>query len=659
MIKSNNQFSDIKNSDLDFGIDPAKDFYNFVNNNWKNHHPIPSDKSRYGIFDILTEKNEILIRKILENSSDRRKTKRSKLEIQLGNLYRSGMNTRKIESIGIKALSDKINLINNLRRKSELVGILSYLHKFKISPVFYFYGSPDPGDCEVNIAHISQGGLGLSDRDYYLNDDKYSVELRTEYIKHMIKMLSLSGIPESDAKIYSDNIIKFETRLAACSMSRLELRDPHKTYNKRSLKELVRLSPEFNWEEYFKQIGCSGIDKINVCQPEFLKTFNLMISDESLKFWKMYLLWYLINSSAPYLSSDFVKENFNFYGKIVSGKKKLPARWKRVLKVCNTYLGDSVGQIFIKQHFSQKSKLKMLELVSNLKSAFKSRITKLDWMSQETKNKALEKLDLMRVKIGYPDKWKDYSEMIISKDSYYNNVLNGKKYAFEYLINKIGKPVDKSDWEINAQTVNAYYNPLLNEIVFPAAILQAPFYYPEDDDAINYGAIGMVIGHEMTHGFDDQGKQYDKTGNLKNWWTRDDSKNFNKRSKILIEQFNSYTVLEEIYADGKLSLGENIADLGGLKIAIDAYLLTKNENKTKRVSGSFTGIQKFFLSYSRIWAQNIRYKELIRLTKEDVHSIGKLRVNGPLSNMEEFHRAFNVKPGDKMYISSKKRARIW
>ena len=622
MIKSNNQFSDFNHPSLDFSLDPTQDFYSFANNKWKLSNPVPSDRSRYGIFDKLAEKNETLLRKILEEASDTKNRTKSSLTNQIGNYYLSGMNTLKIERLGIDVLSEKIDRINKLTDKSELANIIAYFHKFRISPVFHFYGSPDPGNSEMNIAHLSQGGLGLSDRDYYLNDDQYSVELRSEYKKHIINMFILTGITEKTAISYSANILRFETRLAVCSMTRLEKRDPHKTYNKMNLEEFIKISPDYDWTEYFTSIGLNDPGIINICQPDFFRVLSMMISDEDLTIWKEYLLWYLINSTAIYLSSDFVKENFNFYGKVISGNKKLLPRWKRVLNSCNNYLGDSLGQIFVKKHFSSESKQRMLELVVNLKASLESRISNLDWMSQDTKEKAIDKLKNIRVKIGYPDKWKNYSSINTTKDRYLDNVLNGKKFAFNYLLNKIGNPVDRDEWELNVQTVNAYYNPLLNEIVFPAAILQPPFFYA-DDEVINYGAIGMVIGHEMTHGFDDQGRQYDKNGNLKNWWTEEDSKKFKKRSQVLIEQFDSYIVLRDIHADGKLCLGENIADLGGLNIALDALKKSRKRSILVKDPGKFTDIQRFFLSYSRIWAQNIRDKEILRLTKEDVHSLGK------------------------------------
>jgi putative endopeptidase len=450
--------------------------------------------------------------------------------------------------------------------------------------------------------------------------------------------------------------MSIETRLAKASMTRLDRRDPEKTYHKMDLAALQELSPGYNWDKFFSAVGLPGQKEINVAMPEFFKEISKMMAEVPVNDWKAYLEWNLINSAASYLSSDFVNQNFNFYGKVMQGQEKIRDRWKRVQGTVSGSLSEAIGQLYVAEYFPPLAKERMVKLVQNLRVSLGQRIDQLAWMSDETKAKAHEKLAAINVKIGYPDKWRDYSGLEIKKDSYLDNVIRAWKFEFVYDRDKINKPVDKAEWYMPPQMVNAYYSPQMNEIVFPAAILQPPFFYLDADDAVNYGAIGVVIGHEITHGFDDQGCKYDKDGNMNNWWTEEDGKRFEVRTKVLADQYDKFIVLDTMHANGKLSLGENIADLGGLNIAYQAYRLASKE--TESIDG-FTPDQRFYLAYAHLWASNIRDKEIQRLTKEDVHSLGRFRVLGPLRNVPNFYKSFNIKEGDYMYLPESERAVIW
>lgn len=659
MAKSSISIHGIDPSDLDTSTLPEKDFYQYANGGWISKHTLPPDRSRYGSFDKLTDQNEKLLLDILKESANNIDKTDSLLIRQIGCFYLSGMDTVTIEKKGFSALSELLKPVKTISNIAELINQIAYLHKYRISPLFNFYSSPDPGNSNQVISHFTQGGLGLSDRDYYLSDDKTSKELLKEYKKHIVKIFTLAGETNEDSVHFSDTIIEIETQLAEYSMTRHEKRDPYLTYNKMDIDELSQLSPAINWKSYFKGIGLVDPGPISVGQTLFFEELSNMVCNIDINSWKVYLTWNIINCTAANLNDKFVNQNFEFYGKMLTGSKKLLPRWKRTLATCNFGLGDSIGQIYINKYYSSESHSRIISLIENLMFVFGKRIQELEWMSNITKKKALDKLNKMKVKIGYPSKWKDYSSVKVSKTDYLNNILNSRKFYFDYSIKKVGKSVDRDDWEIFPQTVNAYYNPLLNEIVFPAAILQPPFFYNKGDDAINYGAIGVVIGHEMTHGFDDQGRQYDKNGNLRNWWTKEDSKQFQAKTQVLIDQFNKFIVVDNIHSDGVLSLGENIADLGGLSISYEAYINSqKGKNHSEKIDG-LSDKQRFFLSYSRIWAQNIRKKEMIKRTKEDVHSLGKFRVNGPLPNLEEFYRAFNIKSKSDIYIPKSKRAKIW
>ena len=653
--KTTEKEKSIKVEDMDMSVLPQVDFDNYANGGWKANNPLPDDKSRFGTFDKLRDEAEKQLQLLFDRVTSEQH-ERGSIGQKIADLYNLGMDSVTIKKQGIASLRPYLNEIEYCSSIEEIQELISKYHALGIGPLFSFFGSPDKQNSDWVIAQLYQGGLGLTDRDYYINDDNRSLEIRMEYVKHLIQMHVLVGDNEAVASNKANRIMAFETRLAKASMTRLERRDPHATYNKMDLSTLTELSPDFNWEMFFNTIKLPNQQEINIGMPLFFAEISKMFTEVPLDDWKIYLSWEMLNSSASLLSSDFVNQNFQFYGKVMKGQEKDRDRWKRVQGLTNSVLSEAIGQLYVAEYFPPEAKERMVNLVENLRVSLGQRINQLEWMSDETKLKAHEKLATINVKIGYPDKWRDYSDLKIEKDSYLENVMRSRAFSAAYNLNKINKPVDKSEWFMSPQTVNAYYSPQMNEIVFPAAILQPPFFYLNADDAVNYGAIGVVIGHEITHGFDDKGRKYDKDGNLNDWWTDEDGKRFDERASVLIKQFDEFIVIDSIHADGKLTLGENIADLGGLNIALQAF--HNGSSQTELIDG-FTPEQRFFLSYAHLWAANVRDKEILRLNKEDVHSLGRFRVLGPLRNMPEFHKAFDVKDGDYMYLAEADRAVIW
>jgi len=645
----------IDRADMDLSINPAADFDNYANGGWKVNNPLPADKSRFGSFDKLRDTAEKQLQALFSKVTSE-KHEQGTVEQKIADMYNMGMDSATIEKQGAAPLKPYLAEIATIKTADD---VQAKLNKFQASgngTLFAFFSSPDNENSNWVIAQLYQAGLGLSDRDYYLNDDSRSKEIRDEYAVHVGKMFKLAGFDETTALAKAATIMSFETRLANASMTRLDMRDPEKTYHKMDLAGLTQLSPGYDWNKFFAAVGLPNQKEINVAMPEFFKEIGKMMGDVPVSDWKVYLEWNVINSAASYLSSDFVNQNFNFYGKVMQGQEKIRDRWKRVQGTVSGSLSEAIGQLYVAEYFPPEAKDRMVKLVENLRISLGQRIDQLAWMSDDTKSKAHEKLAAINVKIGYPDKWRDYSGLEIKKDSYLDNVLRAWKFEFDYDRDKINKPVDRLEWLMPPQMVNAYYHPLMNEIVFPAAILQPPFFYLDADDAVNYGAIGVVIGHEITHGFDDQGRKYDKDGNMNDWWTEDDGKRFDERAKVLSDQYDAFVVLDTIHANGKLSLGENIADLGGLNIAYQAYKMASKETET--ING-FTPDQRFYLAYAHLWASNVREKEILRLTTEDVHSLGRFRVLGPLRNLPNFHKAFNIKEGDYMFLSDSERAVIW
>lgn len=656
--KSENTPPAINKEDMDVSVKPQDDFYRYANGGWMRNHPLPEEYSRYGSFDKLQEDNDKRLHDLVEELA-KGQGDNNAVGKKIGDFYASGMDTALIEKEGIQPLKSYFDRINQLQSVADVQKLIAEFHKMGISSLFNFYGEPDSKNSEMMIGVLYQGGLGLSDRDYYVSTEKRAVDIRNEYVQHMQRMFKLLGVPAEEATAKADRIMKLETTLANSSFTRLEQRDPEKNYNKKSYAEVKTLLSSFDLDTYFKGIGLSNPGDLNVAQVKFFTDLNALMPKIDLQTWKDYLTWNLIHNTAGYLNNDFVNEQFAFYGKFLSGQPKIKPRWKRVLSATNNTLGEALGQMFVKKYFPPEAKERMLKLVENLRTSLGQRIKNLDWMGDSTKTKALEKLAAINVKIGYPDKWRDFSGLNIQRQAYVMNMLEGNKFETEYQLSKIGKPVDKDEWFMTPQTVNAYYSPNMNEICFPAGILQPPFFFMNADDAVNYGAIGVVIGHEITHGFDDQGRLFDKKGNLTNWWTEEDATRFKERTQKLVDQFNSFTVLDSVKADGALTLGENIADLGGLNISYDALQMALKEHPVKEKIDGFTPEQRFFLAYAHVWGQNIRPEEILRRTKEDVHSLGEFRVNGPLPNLPAFHAAFGLKEGDKMYLPADKRAVIW
>ena len=644
-------------ANLDTTINPVTDFYLYTNGGWLKNHPMPAEYSRYGSFDKLGEENDKKVRELVENLAKEQHDDGS-IAQKIGYFVAAGMDTMKIETEGINPLKPEFEKIQKVASIKDIPGLIAYYHSMDINPLFSFYGESDSKNSDMVITQLGQGGLGLGDRDYYVGTDPHSKEIQTEYVKHIVKMFGFAGYSK-EAELWSKQVMLIETRLAKASKTRLELRDPESNYHKMKLVDVQTLAPNYDWTAYFSTVGLSIPGDINVCQPEFFKEVNIILKDNSIDDWKAYLTWTLINNMAPYLSSEFTNQNFEFNGKFMSGKKIILPRWRRVLNTTNGTIGEALGQLYVEKYFPASSKERMLKLVENLRVALSEQINGLVWMGDSTKIKAQEKLKAITVKIGYPEKWRDYSNLKIDKDSYVLNVLKGRKFNFDFNVSLINKPVDRTLWGMTPQTVNAYYNPSNNEICFPSGILQPPFFFPEADDAVNYGAIGVVIGHEISHGFDDQGRQYDAKGNLVDWWTAEDAKQFSERTNILIQQFNHFEVLDSTYANGALTLGENIADLGGLNISYTALQKALKENPAPAKTEGFTPEQRFYLAYSHVWGQHISDKEILRRTKEDVHSLGRFRVLGPLPNLSDFHKAFNIKPGDAMYLAEDKRAIIW
>ncbi|BDX39520.1 endothelin-converting protein [Tenuifilaceae bacterium CYCD] len=646
-------------ANMDLTVKPGEDFNAYANGNWIKNAKMPDDKSRYGSFDILKEENDLLVKEILEKAAQKTDAVKGSNWQKVGDFYASGMDTANIEKLGYEPIKEELKKIADIKSTEDLQNEIIALHQQYIIPLFVPYAGQDQKNTEVIVVNLGSAGLGLPDRDYYLNEDPRSAEIRKDYVEHLKAMFTLLEYTPEQAATVADQIMKFETRLAKVTQTRLEQRNPYLTYNKVTLEEMQKLAPTFNWTNYFKGIGIDAPKDLVIDNPKFYTEISKMQNEVSLDEWKNYLVWNVVNSRASFLSSAFENQNFDFYSRKLSGKEVNIPRWQRIANTANSAIGELVGQIFVETNFPPAAKEKMVALIGNLKLAFKDRISNLTWMNDSTKAKALDKLATMVVKVGYPDKWKDYSNLDIVRDNYAENIKRASEFSFRDNMNKLGKPVDRTEWGMTPQTVNAYYNPLMNEIVFPAGILQAPFFNLNADDAVNYGAIGVVIGHEMTHGFDDQGRNFDKNGILTDWWTKEDSEKFNALTQPLVDEYSNFVAIDSLHLDGKLTLGENIADYGGLTISYLAFQKSLEGKEAPKSIDGFTANQRFFLSYANVWRQIIRDKELMRRVKEDVHSPGKFRVNGALFNIPEFYDAFEISPNDPLYIAPEKRAKIW
>ncbi len=640
---------------IDKSVSPKTDFYQYANGTWLKNNPVPADQPRWGSFDVLADANNKKIKMMVEEAAADKGAEMGTPRQKLRDFYNTAMDTVAIESQGITLLKEQFYLIDKISNKQQLIETIATMHKSGFGGVFNFYVYRDIKKSDENICYFSQGGLGLPDRDYYTKTDDKSVKIREEYLKHVSKMLSMSGDKNPD--VNAKKVMAIETIFAKASKSRVDLRDDEKNYNRYDFGKLIALTPSIDWNTYLTITGATTKFPMSMNQPEFYQRLNTMFDSLSVDDWKAYLNWHLIHESAPYLSSNFINENFSFYGTILSGTKVMRPRWKRVLNACDEAIGEVVGKVYVDKYFSESSKIRVKKMVDNLLAAYKVRIQNLDWMSPETKLKALEKLSMFNTKLGYPDKWKDYSKLEIKTDGYIANMIRSSVFDYNRMIAKLGQPVDKSEWQMLPHQVNAYYEPTLNEIVFPAAIMQPPFFYPDADDAVNYGAIGAVIGHEITHGFDDQGSKYDGKGNLSDWWTDLDRSKFDAKSKVLIEEFNAYEALPGLKVNGELTIGENIADLGGITTSLAAYHLSLG-GKPAQVIDGFTGDQRYFLAFAQVWRGSFKDEYLRNMVLTNEHSPGNFRAY-TVTNLTEFYQAFDVKPGDKMYREEAIRAKIW
>lgn len=649
----------IDKNNMDLSVNPGDDFYIYSNGTWIKNNPLPPDMGRYTAFDELIENNRKQINSLIEDASKDSKSAKGSNKQKIGDFYLSGMDEAKIDALGYEPIKGYLDKIKSISSKTDLIKYTAYLHSYGMYPLFYAGGTIDVKNSDYVITLVYQSGLGLPDKNYYLKEDERSKAVREEYQRQIARMLSLIGNDQTSAENKAKMIYDFELKLADISFTKTDLQVPAKNYNKMSLKDLSELCESIDWTLYFKEFGLSEPGDINVAQKPYFEGLGKIFREANLEDLKCYYEWVVLRSNATNLSSDIVNQNFEFSGKFMSGLKEMRPRWKRVTDVVNGSLGDVLGELYVEKYFPPASKKRVLELVENLRLAMKERISRLTWMSEQTKQNAIEKLERITVKIGYPDKWKDYSSLDIDRDSYFENVQKTKHFEFLRNLKKIGKPVDKTEWGMTPQTVNAYYSSTRNEIVFPAGILQPPFFWADADDAVNYGAIGVVIGHETTHGFDNRGRQFDKDGNMKDWWTEEDSKNFEKQTQVLVDIFNNYKMLDTLHVDGKMTLGENIADLGGLSISLEALKKAWEKNPPKKEIDGFTPLQRFFLSYAQIWRGSIRDKELMRRLREDEHSPSEARVNGTLYSVPEFYEAFNIQPTDKRYLAPEKRPVVW
>jgi putative endopeptidase len=643
-------------TNLDKTCKPCDDFFQFAMGGWMKTNPIPPEYSSWGSFTVLLDKNQQNLRQILEAAAQANAPAGSN-ERKLGDFYASCMDTGAIEGAGAKPIEAEMLRIAQIKGAVDLQADVAHLQAKGIGAMFRFSSRQDAKDSSLEIATANQGGLGLPERDYYLRDDEKSKKLRDEYLKHMAKMFELLGDSADKVEAEANAVLALETSLAKASMSNVEVRDPNKTYHKMTLGELQPLTPNFQWKAYFAAVGQPDLRELNVGQPEFFKALDAQLTSAPLEDWKTYLRWHLVDTTAPGLSEPFVTEDFEFHGKALRGAKEILPRWKRCAQATDGNLGEALGQLYVQKYFPPEAKAHALEMVHNLVAALHDDLQTLPWMGPETRAQATAKLTAFGVKIGYPDKWRDYSSLKIVRASYMQNELSGAEFEFQRQLNKIGKPVDRTEWGMTPPTVNAYNRSSMNEIVFPAGILQPPFYDPKADDAVNYGGMGAVIGHEITHGFDDQGSKFDAKGNLKNWWSADDLKNFHERSQCVSEQFDGYVVDGDLHENGKLVLGESIADLGGLTISYAAYEKSLQGKQRPADKDGFTAEQRFFLGWAQVWGANERMEYARLLTNTDPHPLPRFRGNGPLSNMAEFEKAFGCKKGDAMV--REKICKIW
>lgn len=653
---NNKQASDALHMNwLNTNIQPAQDFYSYANGNWQKNNPIPPEYASWGSFNLVNEKVQEIIHQMLIKASENTKAKPGSIEQKVGDFYFSGMDEESINKLGITPLHDEFAKIDNLKSFSDLQHELIHLHQIGVDALFGFGSMQDFKNSTLMIGALVQSGLGLPDREYYLSENAKFKLIREAYVNHMVKMFELLGEQPDKAANDAKVVMNIETKLASISMSQIDQRDPNAVYHMMTLTELDKITPNFSWTQYFQAIGQANIKNINLAMPDFFKGTNELLKTISLEEWKTYLRWHLVDAFASYLSKPFVDQNFKMITAL-SGTEKILPRWKRVVSTENGALGFAIGKMYVEKYFSPASKEAVLEMLQNIRAVMTEDINTLSWMTPATRKEALKKLELMEERVGYPAKWRDYSSLKIDRGSYVLNVIRANQFLIKRDLNKIGKPVDRSEWGMTPQTINAYYDPSMNNLNIPAGILQAPFFDPTAPAAVNYGSIGFVMGHEMTHGFDDQGAKFDGQGNLKDWWTPTDLAKFNKATQCIVNQFSNYVVDGDMHVQGKLVVGEATADLGGITLAYRAFHRSKEYKNAKTIEG-MTPDQQFFLGTAHVWAMNIRPQQIRNQVTTDPHPPAQYRVNGSLANMPQFQQAFNIPENSPMV--NKNRCVIW
>ena len=652
--KNDKKYIDPANMDL--SVKPGDDFYEYANGKWLKTNPIPPSKTGWGSFNVLREESSTNLKGLLEDAT--KNLGKSRITQMTGDFYLSGMDSAAVEKAGYAPIKNELDRLEKITSLNEIISEIATLRTRGIaSPLFGFYVGQDAKKVTQYIAQFGQGGTTLPDRDYYLKDDARSLKIRKEYISYMNDMFKLVGTTPQKASENATSILALETKIANAQMTRVEMRDPQRMYNKFFVDDFSKSTHAINWRNLMEKMKVTGQDSIIVSNPGFLRFADSLLTATPVATWKTYLQWYVIKNAASYLSNDFVERNFQF-SKVLTGQKVNTPRWQRMSNLIDENLGEMLGQLYVEKYFKPEAKIRMIELVNNLQQTLQDRINKLPWMSAVTKAKALLKLQAFTKKIGYTDKWKTYDGVIITKNSLLDNIRNCSVWSYNERVKKLGKPIDKTEWGFTPATINASYNPPKNEITFPAGILQFPFFDFGADDAVNYGGIGAVIGHEMTHGFDDQGRQFDADGNLRDWWTEEDAKQFKTKADMVVNQFNGFTVLDTLHVNGKLTLGENIADLGGLNMAYEAFKKTPQGQSTTKIDG-FTPDQRFFLSWAQVWRGNYLPETTAQLILTDPHAPGQFRTIAPLVNIDAFYKAFDVKQGDKLFKPESERIKIW
>ena len=650
--------SGIDLANMDTTVSAGTDFFRYACGGWNDAHPLTAEYSRYGTFDELFENSQKQLRELIEGLAAQKNNQAGSAAQKIGDLYNMAMDSVTLNKQGAEPVKAMLDKIAGMKEKSEIVPMMTEMAHIGIGTYFHSYVYADPKNSSLNIFQMGQGGINLGEKEYYLDTDSITQNIREQYKLYIGKLFQLAGFSEADAQQKVADVMEIETAIAKVSRSATELRDPEANYHKMSFDELKKTIAGIDWDAYMKGLGIQAPAELNVEQVEPIQEVARLMNTLPLSKHVSYLEYNLLDAAASCLSDDFVAARFDFYGKVLSGRQVNQPRWKRAVNSVNGMLGELVGEMYVEKYFPAAAKERMVKLVKNLQTALGERIDAQEWMSDSTKIRAHEKLAAFHVKVGYPDKWKDYSKLEIKNDSYWANVCRASEWGFNDMYSRIGKPVDKDEWLMTPQTVNAYYNPSTNEICFPAAILQPPFFNMEADDAANYGAIGVVIGHEMTHGFDDQGRQFDKDGNLTDWWAPGDADRFKERAQVMVDFFNKIEVLPGLQANGELTLGENLADHGGLNVA---YLAFQNATKDAPlgVVDGFTPEQRFFLAYATLWAGNIRDEQIRVYTKSDPHSLGKWRVNGALPHIQAWYDAFHITPSDPLYVAPENRVNVW